>query len=98
MLGYNPLRLEVVTNAVGAGDTIAGWDQRRFTPLFPSYRSRLADLLGLRFVVTPVPVGDIDTRLKPDDLRLIARTQNAYIYENRGALPRLLALVDRLLG
>ena len=36
VLGYNPLRLEVVTQAVGAGDTIAGPDQRNFTPLFPS--------------------------------------------------------------
>jgi hypothetical protein len=87
-LGYNPLRLGPVAEAVGAGETIAGWDQRRFTPLFPSYRSLLADLLGLRYIATPVPIERIDKRLKPGDLLQIARTKDAYIYENPRALPR----------
>jgi hypothetical protein len=87
-LGYNPLRLGPVAEAVGAGETIAGWDQRRFTPLFPSYRSLLADLLGLRYIATPLPIERIDKRLNPGDLIQIARTRDAYIYENRRALPR----------
>ena len=37
-LGYNPLRLADFSDAVGTRDTIAGPDQRKFTPLFPSYR------------------------------------------------------------
>ena len=36
-LGYNPLRLADFSDAVGTRDTIAGPDQRKFTPLFPSY-------------------------------------------------------------
>jgi hypothetical protein len=90
LLGYNPLRLQVITDAIGAGDTIAGPDQRRFTHLFPSYRSVLADLLGLRFVATAVPIQQIDKLLGPSDLRLIARTKDAYIYENPRAMPRAL--------
>ncbi len=39
-LGYNPLRLADFSDAVGTRDTIAGPDQRKFTPLFPSYRCR----------------------------------------------------------
>ena len=89
-LGYNPLRLDGIAKAVGAGDTIAGWDQRHFTPLFPSYRSLLADMLGLRYIATPVPVEQIDTRLKPGDLIQIARTKDAYVYENPRALPRVM--------
>jgi hypothetical protein len=88
VLGYNPLRLDVISDAVGADDTVAGWDQRRFTPLFPSYRSLLADLLGLRFIATPIPVELIDHWLRPGDLTLIARTSDAFIYENPLALPR----------
>ncbi len=94
VLGYNPLRLDVVSDAVGADDTVAGWDQRRFTPLFPSYRSLLADLLGLRFIATPIPVERIDKWLRPGDLRLIAQTSDAFIYENPLALPRAMYVAD----
>ena len=48
----------------------------------PSYRSRLADMLGLRFIATGVPIEQIDKRLQPDDLPLVARTNHGYIYEN----------------
>jgi hypothetical protein len=89
-LGYNPLRLGPIAEATGAGETIAGWDQRRFTPLFPSYRSLLADLLGLRYIATPIPVERIDKRLRPGDLVQIARTKEAYIYENPRAFPRVM--------
>jgi hypothetical protein len=94
VLGYNPLRLDVMSDAVGADDTVAGWDQRRFTPLFPSYRSLLADLLGLRFIATPIPVERIDKWLRPGDLILVAQTSDAFIYENPLALPRVMYVAD----
>ncbi|MDF2118303.1 hypothetical protein PY365_22260 [Roseiarcaceae bacterium H3SJ34-1] len=90
ILGYNPLHLASITKAIGAGDTIAGWDQRRFTPLFPSYRSMLADMLGIRYVASAVPIERVDKRLKPGDLILFARTRDAYVYENPRALPRVM--------
>jgi hypothetical protein len=89
-LGYNPLRLADFTRAVGAEDSIIGPNQRRFTPLFPSYRCRLADMLGLRYIVSPVPLSEIDRQMKPTDLRFMARTQEGYVYENPEALPRVL--------
>jgi hypothetical protein len=89
-LGYNPFRLAEVAAATGAGDYIAGFDQKSFAPLLPSYASTMANLLGLRFVVTAVPIEKIDPRLKPGDLKLIARTSDAFIYENERALPRVL--------
>lgn len=88
VLGYNPLRLAEITEAAGAEDTVAEPGQRRFTPLFPSYRSRLADLLGLRYIATGVPIERIDKKLQPGDLGLVIRTKDAYIYENPRALPR----------
>ena len=98
VLGYNPLRLNVITQAVGANDTVAGWDQRRFTPLMPSYRSHLADLLGLRYIASSVPIERVDKHLKPGDLRLLTRTKDGYIYENPRALPRAMFVGEWMLA
>lgn len=87
-LGYNPLRLAEFSDAVGTRDTIAGPDQRKFTPMFPSYRSPLANMIGLRYVASSVPVGQIDKKLRPGDLKLIGLTKEGYVYENTQALPR----------
>ncbi|MGI9409840.1 MAG: hypothetical protein ACR2OV_07190 [Hyphomicrobiaceae bacterium] len=89
-LGYNPVRLATYTAATAAGDTVGGPDQRKFSALFPSYRSLLANLLGLRFIATGVPIERIDDKLGSNPLPLIARTKSAYIYENRAALPRVI--------
>lgn len=88
-LGYNPLRLADFSDAVGTRDSIAGPDQRVFTPLFPSYRCRLADFLGLRYIATRVPIGQVDRNLREGDLKLVAYTKDGYIYENPRALPRV---------
>ncbi|KAB2920555.1 MAG: YfhO family protein [Hyphomicrobiaceae bacterium] len=93
-LGYNPFRLGDVSEATGARDYIAGSDQKVFSRLFPSYRSIMANLLGVRFIATGVPIEQIDTTLKADDLKLIARTSEAYIYENPDVLPRALFVAN----
>ena len=90
VLGYNPLRMDVVSKAIGAGDSIAGWEQRQFTPLFPSYRSPLADLMGLRYIASAVPIERVDPILRPGDLKLVTRTPDGFIYENPRALPRVM--------
>ncbi len=89
-LGYNPVRLATYTAATAAGDSVGAPDQRKFSPLFPSYRSKLANLLGLRFIATGVPIEKIDGKLETAPLPLVAQTSSAYIYENRAALPRVI--------
>ena len=89
-LGYNPLRLRPISRALGAGDTIAVAEQRGFPPLFPSYNSRLADLFGLRYIVSPVPIERIDRSLQPGKLTEVTKTHDGFIYENKTALPRVL--------
>ena len=89
-LGYNPLRLADFSDAVGTQDGIAGPGERKFTALFPGYRCRLANLLGLRYIASPVPIGRVDRTLHEADLKLVARTGDGYIYENPGALPRVM--------
>ncbi|MFV0281508.1 MAG: hypothetical protein ACK5JM_12215 [Rhodoblastus sp.] len=88
-LGYNPLRLALFENFTGAEDTVGLPEQRTFSKAFPSYRSIAADLTGLRFIATGVPIEDIDRSLKPGDLKFIARTADAWIYENPRAFPRI---------
>ncbi|MBY6243548.1 YfhO family protein [Methylosinus sp. Sm6] len=89
-LGYNPIRLALFEEATGAGDHVALPEQRVFSPLFPAYRSTMADLIGLRYIAAGVPIEEIDKSYKPGDLDLIARTADAYVYENKNALPRVL--------
>jgi hypothetical protein len=96
MLGYNPLRLGVIEQGMGATETVAELWQRKFTPLFPSYRSLMADYLGLRYIAAKKPIEEVDKRLKPGDLTLVARSKDAYIYENTRALPRLIFATDWL--
>jgi hypothetical protein len=100
-LGYNPVRSAIYSASVGAADHSAGPDQRLLTPLMPSYRSVMADLVGLRYIATSVPLEELhrvaarapgtpQVALQTADFPLIARTPDAYVYENPRALPRVL--------
>lgn len=93
-LGYNPFRLAELSLATGARDYIAGPDQKTFSPLFSSYDSPMADHLGIRFIVTGAPIEEIDRKLEPAALKLVALTSDAFIYENLHALPRVLFATD----
>jgi hypothetical protein len=94
VFGQNPLRLEQFKEATGVGDTVAVPEQRRFSPLYPSYRSAFADLFGVRVIATGVPVEQVDRALRPGDLNFLARTGDAYVYENPRALPRVMLLTE----
>jgi len=94
LFGHNPLRLKWFYDATKVGDTVAAPGQRPFSPLYPSYRSAFADLFGLRLIATGVPVEQIDKSLKPGDLAFVARTADAYVYENPRALPRVMMIGD----
>ena len=98
-LGYNPLRLGDYSRATGAGDHIALPDQRRFSSLMPGYNSLLANMLGLRFIASRVPLEQVDrsltaASLASGPLRQIARTADGYIYENSAALPRVMVVAE----
>src|SRR5262249_3389220 len=80
LFGHNPLRLRNFARTTGVGDTVATPQQRAFAPLFPSYRSVMADLSGVRFIASGVPVEQIDRALAPGDLTFVARTKDAYVY------------------
>ena len=89
-LGYNPIRLTLFVDVTHAIDHVALPEQRLFSPAFPSYKSPMANLFGLRWIVTGVPAEEIDKSLKPGDLPLVKQTADGYIYENKDALPRVI--------
>lgn len=93
-LGYNPLRLAQYAAASGARDHVAGWEQRKFSPLFTGYRSPFANLLGLRFIATGVPIEQIDPKLAENPLPLVAKTADGFVYENPDALPRVMVVPE----
>ncbi len=95
-LGYNPLRLALFEDFTGAGDTVGLPEQRVFSKAFPSYRSIAADLTGLRYIATGAPIEEIDPTLKPGDLNFVARTADAWIYENPRAMPRVFLATQAL--
>ncbi len=95
-LGYNPLRLAEMVDGIGASETVAEYYERDFTPLFPSYRSTMADLLGLRYVVLDRPIETLDKKVKPGDFTLISNTHKIYVYENPRALPRVMFAFDSM--
>ena len=94
LFGHNPLRLKDFAHATDAPDTVAGPDQRHFSPLMSSYRATLEDLFGVRLIAIGVPIEQIDRSLNPGDLKLIARTPDAYVYENPRAFPRVMVATD----
>jgi hypothetical protein len=91
-LGYNPVRLALFEDFTGAGDHVALPEQRVFSKAFPSYRALAADLMGLRFIATGVPVGEIDKNLKAGDLIALGKIGAAFLYENPRAFPRVLGV------
>jgi hypothetical protein len=90
-LGYNPLRLALFVDVTRALDDVAVPDERVFSPAYPSYKSPLANLMGLRWIASGAPAEQIDPNLKPGDLTFIEQTADGYLYENPNALPRVLA-------
>jgi hypothetical protein len=95
-LGYNPVRLGLYSRATGAEDHVGLPDQRKFSKLMPSYRSMLADMLGLRYIAAGAPIETIDKTAGAASLKLVARTRDAHIYENTSALPRVLFVTRAL--
>jgi hypothetical protein len=69
-------------------------EQRKFSAALPSFRSTLEDLFGVRYIAIGVPIEKVDPKAKPEDFPLIARTKDAYVYENPRALPRVMLLGD----
>jgi len=89
-LGFNPIRMKLYADATNAQDQIAVPDQRTFSPLYAGFRSPLADLMGVRLILSRYPLERMDPTFNPADFISLGQTQDAYIWENPRALPRVM--------
>ncbi len=89
-LGFNPVRLKLFADATGAGDQIAIPEQRKFSRLYAGFASPMADLLGVRLLVTGGRPEAMDPSFRESDFKLLAATPSARVYENPRALPRVM--------
>ena len=95
-LGYNPLRLALFTRVTGAGDHLALAEQRQWAPAWPSYRAPMADLIGLRWIVTAAPLSKLDKTIGDAAFPAVAKVGAATIYDRGEPAPRVVMAQDAL--
>ncbi len=91
-LGYNPLRLSTYVAATGAPDLPPVYTGRKFTPLLPDYTSLLAQMLGVTYIASPLPIStqSVAAAKTPSaKLKLLTRTKAAFIYAAPNPFPRV---------
>ncbi|GJD49971.1 hypothetical protein OPKNFCMD_2707 [Methylobacterium crusticola] len=88
-IGYNPLRLADYERAVGPGENAADPNLRQFPGLFRGYRSRLASLLGLEYLVLDRPAERLPRHFPQlTGARLLYGSGQMWIYRLDPARPR----------
>jgi hypothetical protein len=87
-LGYNPLRLQDYQTAVGPGENSGDFSLRRFPATFRTYRSELARLLGIEYIVLGAPIEQLPSNFPRIEAQPIASTERAYLYRLPNAVPR----------
>ena len=90
-LGFNPIRLKLFTDATNAQDQVSVPEERTFSPLYAHFRSPMADLLGVRLLVSRYPLERMDREFDPNDFTFLGQTKDGFVWENPRALPRVMA-------
>ena len=97
-LGYNALRLSDYEELTGAGENAVDLRLRQFPETFRGWRSRLASLLGLEFLVLGRPIAQLPADYpRPDGATLIYGGTGFYLYRLGNAAPRAY-VANRLIG
>ncbi|MGH6843007.1 MAG: YfhO family protein, partial [Methylocella sp.] len=87
-LGYNPLRIGEYDRAVGPGQNAEDLTFRRFPGTFRGYKSRLAALLGLEYLVLDRPLTELPRDFPRPHARAIYTSASMYIYKLGESAPR----------
>jgi hypothetical protein len=86
--GYNALRISDYERAVGSGENAVDLSLRSFPGTFRNYRSRLAALLGLEYLVLDRPLDKLPANFPKLDARTIYASPSMYIYRLHDPAPR----------
>jgi hypothetical protein len=88
-LGYNALRIADYEQLTGSGENAVDLHLRQFPETFRGWRSRLANLLGLEFLVLDRPIENLPSDYpRPDDVTQIYGGPGIYVYHLGNAAPR----------
>src|ERR1700730_14650077 len=80
-LGYNALRIADYEQLTGAGENAVDLHLRQFPGTFRGWRSRLANLLGLEFLVLDRPIEKMPNDYpRPDEVTQIYGGPDVYVY------------------
>jgi hypothetical protein len=86
--GYNPLRIGIYDELVSPGEENWSISHRQFPSSFPSYKSPLAQALGLTYLVVGRPLDELRGLTAPPAQDVLFAGPLVWIYRIAGALPR----------
>jgi hypothetical protein len=88
-LGYNPLRLADYDRAVGPGENAVDPNLRQFPSTFRGYKCRLANLLGLEYLVLDRPLARLPRHFPQiTEAKLLYGSGQMWVYRLTGSSPR----------
>jgi hypothetical protein len=87
-LGYNPLRIADYERLVGPGDNAGDINLRHFPGTFRSYGGKLANLLGLEYLVLDEPMARTPRRFPRPSATQVFAGDKIFIYRLGRAAPR----------
>ncbi|MBI1867558.1 MAG: hypothetical protein HYS06_04590 [Methylocystis sp.] len=87
-IGYNPLRISDYERAVGPGENAVDPNLRHYPGTFRGYKSKLASLLGLDYLVLDRPLARLPRHVPRPSATLIFSSDRIYVYKLGRAAPR----------
>ncbi len=88
-LGYNPLRIADYERAIGPGENAADPNLRQFPDTFRGYKCRLAQKLGLDYLVLDRPLEKLPRHVPRPQATAIHSGEGVHIYRLGRAEPRV---------
>lgn len=90
LAGYNPLRIDAYERAVGVGESTNDPRLRHFPDTFRGYNSRLANLLGLQYLILGTEIAQLPRDYPRPRASLIWSSPDLYIYRlDNAPVPRV---------
>lgn len=90
LAGYNPLRIDAYERAVGVGESTNDPRLRHFPDTFRGYNSRLANLLGLQYLILGTEISKLPRDYPRPRATLIWSSPDLYIYRlDNAPVPRV---------